>query len=40
VVAAAAERGVWIRWLPKRGWLRGSTGFLNTEEVLNVLHDA
>lgn len=40
VVARVAARGVWIRWLPKRGWLRVSTGFFNTEEDLNVLCDA
>ena len=40
VVARVAERGVWIRWLPKRGWLRVSTGFFNTEDDLNALCDA
>ncbi len=40
VVAVAGERGVWIRWLPKRGWLRVSTGFFNSEEDLNALCDA
>lgn len=40
VVARVAQRGVWIRWLPKRGWLRISTSFFNTAEDLSALCDA
>ena len=39
-VTQLAERGIIIRAVPIYNWLRVSTGFFNTEEDLDRLHDA